>query len=217
MAIPIAMMVAGTLAKMQSDSQQQKAREDVMAAENARQQGYQQEAAAVQDKAVAGFDRAKQDATQEQQFVRRSDANVGALKSESPENIPISDSQPAVVKSTIARALNDAMTRGTDEAKAKARLGSFGDLQFVNGVDLNRSGQQQGQFGSFARGSSGVVPMEMQHANSAGGGMRTFGNLLQMGGQGLGMGMSMGWNPLASLGGGAMADRGGSAYPGSKW
>src|SRR3546814_4673779 len=78
----------------------------------------------------------------------------------------------------IIDSLSDAEAAGRNEAAAKARLEGFGDLLLDSAIFRGRRGQEIGQIGGFARGSSGVLPLELEAAKSKGRGLGLLGDLL---------------------------------------
>lgn len=89
-------------------------------------------------------------------------------------------------KSSIARALSSALTRGKQQAKANAAVNGVGDQTAKMGIELGRAGQWQNIFGSNMRNSAALLPGELQAANGAGSTERGIGQLLGVAGQGLG-------------------------------
>src|SRR3546814_18699204 len=87
----------------------------------------------------------------------------------------ISDWSSDVCSSELS--LSDAEAAGRNEAAAKARLEGFGDLLLDSAIFRGRRGQEIGQIGGFARGSSGVLPLELEAAKSKGRGLGLLGDL----------------------------------------
>ena len=112
-------------------------------------------------------------------------------------------------KSSIARALSGALTRGKQQAKANAAVNGVGDQTAKMGIELGRAGQWQNIFGGNMRNSAALLPGELQAANSAGSTERGIGQVLGAAGQALGgAGMAGGgpsWGSLFGSGtGGSM-------------
>jgi hypothetical protein len=61
-------------------------------------------------------------------------------------------------------------------------LRSFGDLLGGIGLKQARDAGYIGQIGGFEKGSSNVLGYELENANSAGNGMKMFGDILGAGG-----------------------------------
>jgi hypothetical protein len=175
----IGLSAGGTLLQSMGAQKAEKARAGVMANETARQAGYDREAQGVFKRALSSQERESQDTKLVNARANRERAGYDALSVDSAPGVtPIAGSAPGVVGETYARALNKALAQGRDEVKRRAALSSYGDLDFFNSADLARTGQQAGTIGSFARGSSGVVPLELEGANQKGSGLRSFGSLL---------------------------------------
>src|SRR3546814_1208222 len=88
----------------------------------------------------------------------------------------ISDWSSDVCSSELS--LSDAEAAGRNEAAAKARRECVGDLLLDSAIVRGRRGQEIGQIGGFARGSSGVLPLELEAAKSKGRGLGLLGDLL---------------------------------------
>ena len=89
-------------------------------------------------------------------------------------------------KSSIARALSSALTRGKQQAKANAAVNGVGDQTAKMGIELGRAGQWQNIFGSNMRQSAALLPGELENANGAGSTERGIGQVLGAVGQGMG-------------------------------
>lgn len=108
-------------------------------------------------------------------------------------------------KSSIARALSGALTRGKQQAKANAAVNGVGDQTAKMGIELGRAGQWQNIFSNNARYSASLLPGELQAANAAGSTERGIGQILGAGGQALGVAGLSGAGPTwgSMFGGGA--------------
>jgi hypothetical protein len=207
----VALMAAGTHMQNEGVKKDTKARNSAAEAEQIRQDSLREQAAGVFDDTLSTQDRSSQEAAGVGARRKRNEAVDRALEP-SPDlapGAPVSGSAPKVVKSTIAKAVTDAMSEGRREGKAQANLQSFGDLAFLNDVDIGRGAQQTAQIGDFSRGSSAVLPLEFMRANQAGNSKRSFGQLLSMGGQAAGMAGGAGMGPSwGDLGFGSMGRTG---------
>lgn len=189
-----ALSIGGMVAQNQGAKAAVSAREGVMNAEAARQ-------AAIRDQQKATFDTSLNQLDQPAQqadLKKNQDARAAAVNSiVTPTNpaVPVTGSAPTIVKSTIAKALSDALAYGKKQGIAQGNLAGYGDLNFDNGVNLARSGIRQAQLGNFSAGSSAVVPSELEAANRKGAGMRSFGQVLSGAGQLAGLGGAMGMGP----------------------
>ena len=198
------MTVGGMYAQNRADKVVAGNRDEAARAEADRQAALDREAGATFDTSLHGFDRGRQDASLGRaQGVRASaiDTKVGPTD----PAVPVAGSAPKIVKSTIARAMSDALARGKAQGVAQGNLAGYGDLALGNSIDLTRSGQKQATFGDFSRRSSGILPFELEAANRTGGGLRSFGKLLSAGGQVAGLASAFGAGPSFGelFGGGA--------------
>lgn len=182
---------ASAAANSAAQAKVQSARDDAMAAERVRQKGYDQEAAArnahaqdqYKDVATSQGERAKSLSdyftTQQAQPV----ADNG------PVALPASSSNVTNIATTNAKADAKAMTDKTGAALGQLR--SFGDImgQFARGTA--RDAGYIDQIGGFKKGSSAVLPYELEAANSKGSNMKLFGDILGgLGKIGIGAGLS---------------------------
>lgn len=196
---------AGVLMNMAGANAQQGARTAANAQEQRRQQQYQQDSSNLFNTTLSKADAPTQIAAQgEAADVRASkdaatlDANRGvygtggaALDGES--------------KSSIARALSSALTRGKQQAKANAAVNGVGDQTAKMGIELGRAGQWQNIFGGNMRQSAALLPGELENANGSGSTERGIGQVLGAAGQALGTAGMAGGGPSwgSMFGGGA--------------
>jgi hypothetical protein len=96
--------------------------------------------------------------------------------------------QEAGKQSGLAKAFTD------QQGNALGQLRSFGDVLGGIGREQARDAGSVGQINSFKRASSGIVPLELEAANSAGAGARMFGDILNIGGS-LALNKGMGGGP----------------------
>jgi hypothetical protein len=175
----------------------QKARDNAMAAERTRQNGLDQEAQALnvqsQDR-YQDFGDQQDDKASElgqyftQQQIEQGDANQSAV---AEQVLPQSGSN--VVVAEEAKKRGEARAYADQQGNALGELRSFGDLLGGIGREQARDASQIGQIGGFKRGSSNVLPFELEAANSAGNGAKMFGDILGLGGSlALGKGLSGG-------------------------
>ncbi len=203
--VSAALLAGGTGANYMASKKAEGARASAMAAERTRQAGYQQEAAATNAQAQ---DRYK--GYQEKQDARAGDLASMFQASAAPE--PTSDVAPAPANNVVAAESAKQKGKARDftdrQGAALGELRAFGDLMGEIGRGQARDAGTIGQIGGFMRGSSSVLPYELEAAKGAGSGMKTLGDILG----GLG---SIGMN--ASLGGtfGSTAGAAPSASPGS--
>lgn len=174
----IALSGAAAAANASAQSKVQSARDDAMAAERIRQKGFDREADAVnarsqdqyQDYGKKQDDRGKQlgDYFQQQSAAPTQDGGPAAL--------PQSGSNITVQADNKARASAKAFT--DKQGASLGQLRSFGDLMGELGRGTARDAGYIGQIGGFKKGSSAVLPYELEAANSKGSGMKTLGDIL---------------------------------------
>lgn len=103
-------------------------------------------------------------------------ANQQAVQNMLPtsgSNITVREEQK---QSGLAKAFTD------QQGNALGQLRAFGDVLGGIGRQQARDASQIGQINSFKRGSSGILPLELEAANSKGEGARMFGDILGLGG-----------------------------------
>lgn len=167
------------------------ARNDAMAAERIRQSGLDKEAAALnlqsQDR-YQNFEGQQTDKTQQladyftgQQVAEPSPTDAAAPSS---NNIVVQERAKQAAK---AKAFTD------KTGSALGTLRSFGDLLGDTSRLQARDAGTIGQLGGFKRGSSNVLGYELDAANSAGNGLKLFGDIAGgLGGIGVNAGLSGG-------------------------
>jgi len=188
LAIGMAMATAGTMmnasAQRKNQNQMAEAANDASAANYAKIRQQQDESRSAVNQTIPQFDAASQQDQQQQltdQRTQTAQDNVGA--SAKGDYQVASPSAPAVVQSTIARAMSDAIRKGKDSAAAGAALGGINDLNASNQRFLAQQGGQVGQFNNFAQGLANLGPLQIQAArNNAYRAPGPAGDLLQAGG-----------------------------------
>lgn len=178
-----------------ANQQVESAREDAMAAERIRQQGLDQQANALNLQSQDRFQNVA-----EKQDERAS--SLGEYFTQQQTEAPTAAAMPASSSNiTVAsenKARGDARARTNQIGNALGDLRSFGDLFGETSRLQARDASQIGQIGGFKRGSSGVLGMELDSANSAGGGLRLGADIA--GGLGK-VGVSAGLSGTGGLGG----------------
>jgi hypothetical protein len=145
------------------------ARDSAMAAERIRQQGLDQQADALnlqsQDR-FQGFEDKKDERS----------SQLGQYFTDQVATPPTAAAMPASGSNITVQAENkargDARERTDQIGNALGELRSFGDLLGDTSRLQARDASQIGQIGGFKRGSSNILGMELDAANSAGNGMR---------------------------------------------
>ncbi len=208
-----ALTAAGTAANYVASSKINAARDDVLAAERIRQRGYDQQADAINNTARGRYEG----------FGDKQETTAGTLGEmyreasntppSAPENsvMPTSSSNITVNEENARRA--DAKAFTDNQANALGVLRSFGELFGGISRDTARDAGEIGQIGGFKRGSSSIVPFELEEANKAGSGLSLFGDLLTGAGQ-VGMTAGLSGAKLPSwLGGGGPIKLTGAVKP----
>lgn len=198
----IALTAGSTIANTIAANKVRKARDEALAAERIRQRGLDQEAEAInlrsQDR-YQDFEGQQDERGSELgefftgQQIERDAANVAA---EGEINIAPSSSNITIREEAKQRGKADAFSQQQGEALGDLR--AFGDLLGGIGRHQARDAGYVGQIGGFKRGSSGVLPLELDEASRAGDGARLFGDLLGLGG-GLALNMGLSGGPRMSL------------------
>lgn len=170
---------------MIGQNQVKKAREDALGAERIRQRGLDQENEAlnqVSRERYEGFEGQQEERGSKlaDYFTENEAAAAEANESAVQQMLPTSGSDITVRETAKQSGLAKAFT--DQQGQALGQLRAFGDLLGGIGRQQARDASNIGQINAFKRGSSGIVPLELEAANEAGAGARLFGDLLGMGG-----------------------------------
>lgn len=159
------------------------AREDSLMAEGDRQRNFQNQANDIIEQQTVQ----QSPAAQNQAFAETAERRTAALTPSQSDaaSLPTSGSAPIQVNGEIARQISDAVRAGRSRLSAQARLSAYDENQFNNRLGLNRGATDIGQIADFSRGSSGVLPFELQGAENAGRGWKNAADLFNLGAQGL--------------------------------
>lgn len=180
------MSVGSTVVNTIAANKVAKARDEALAAERIRQRGLDQEADALnltsQDR-YQGIEGKQDERASElgQYFTEQqieNDTGNAAVAEEMA--VPQSSSNITVREEEKQRAKANAFSE--NQGQALGNLRAFGDLLGGIGRAQARDAGAIGQIGGFKRGSSGIVPLELDEASHAGDGMKLFGDLLGLGG-----------------------------------
>lgn len=199
-----AMTGGSILANMQANSAVAKKRDQTMAAETERQRGYSQEAAAINDTSQGRY----KDFSSKQSDKSKNIGDYLAAQSKAlPQDAP-TDAAPAstnvLVQNEREKQLGKTADFGAQQNAALANMRSFGDMLGGISRDQATDAANLGTLGGFMRGSNAVLPMELEAANSAGGGWKTAGTALGLGGSiATSAGLGGGWDKLSGMFGGA--------------
>jgi hypothetical protein len=182
----LALTAGSTVANTIAQGQVTRARNDALAAERIRQGQLDQEAEALNAQSRDRYDdfegQQGEKASELGQYftdqkIENSDANAAVTQE---QTAPQSGSSLTVREEQKQR---DKATAFTDQqGEALGNLRAFGDLLGGISRDQARDASQIGQIGGFKRGSSNVIPLELEAANQKGSGMRLFGDVLGLGG-----------------------------------
>lgn len=181
----IALTAGSTVINTMANSKAEAARKDALAAERIRQQGYDQEAAALntqsQDRYTdfGGQQEAKAKDLGDY-FAGQQIANTANAGEQASAVMPAATSDITVAEEAKQKAKARAFTDKQGEALGNLR--AFGDVLGGIGRLQARDASQIGQIGGFKKGSSDVLKYELDAANHAGDGMKLFGDLLSLGG-----------------------------------
>jgi len=195
----LALTAAGSAAQAAGARKAAKAMAGARTAESIRQKGFQDQANAVVDDSL---NKSGKDATDKgmadaaAQRAAASDAavaDVRAPREATGTNLAGDQTANAVMASEgdVAAAKN--LGYATQQGRAKANLLSFNDVTFNNAINNVKAGQKLNTVGNFMRGSSNVLPIELEAASQKGEGLKTLGTMLSTAGSVVGMGAGAGW------------------------
>lgn len=172
--LPFAIQAGGTMLRSRADEQVRQVQEQRMRDEMARQAAFKAQNAAALQAQIPTHTAPAQEAARTA-LAAKMQAQVMPQPG-GPGNdgsfVPDNPGAPEVVKSDVARAVADALSKGRDFAKTTSNLSSYGGQQQANSITANRAHQDLNQVNSFSAGSSGVLPYELNAANRAGYGTR---------------------------------------------
>lgn len=153
------------------------ARNDALAAERLRQQGYEKEADALNAQSQDRYQNFQ--GQQDQKAQQLGDYFAGqhvAAPAAPVTTMPASKSDITVKEEANQRQQAADFTQKTGDALGNLR--AFGDLLGGIGRLQARDAMSVGQIGGFMKGSSNVLPYELDAASHAGDGLKTFGDIL---------------------------------------
>jgi len=198
-AIALALTAAGSAAQAAGARRAAKAMAGARTAESIRQKGFQDQATQVNDQSLSKSGRASTDADMKAaKDARAADAAAATAEVRKPieasgENLAgdQSGNQVMLTEGDLQAARN--LGFANQQGAAKADMLSFNDITFQNAINNMRSGQQLNTLSNFMRGSSNVLPIELEAASQKGNNLKTLGSLLTTGGSIVGMGAGAGW------------------------
>jgi hypothetical protein len=205
----LALTAAGSAAQAAGARKAAKAMEGARIAESIRQKGFQSQADSINSESLSKSGRDMTDKGMAESAAARSAASDAAVADvrrpvEATGSNLAGDQTANQVMATegdLAAAKN--LNYATQQGRAKANMLSFNDVTFQNAINNIRSGQQLNTVGNFMRGSSNVLPIELEAASRQGDSLKTLGTTLSTAGSVVGMGAGAGWwgSPAASAGG----------------
>jgi hypothetical protein len=196
----LALSGGSVLAGMMGNSEQQAAREKAINNEATISQGYENQANNLFQNTLSKAQKPTYDKNVTAEAAKRT-AEDGSLIDGAGNYTPVAGSAPQEVGQTIARAGQNAISRGKQQAKLNADVGATGTVNQKLGIDLGRDGEWQNIFGGNIRRSAALLPGELADANRAGAGWRGIGSI-----------MSAGAGAAGAVGGAAGAPTWGSVF-----
>jgi ribosomal protein S14 len=159
-----------------AQSKIQHARDDAMAAERIRQKGYDQEAAALND---TSQDRYKNfEGQQADKSAQLGDYFTGQEVAQPSAEAAIPTTASNITVQEVNKQKGQAKDFTDRTGNALGELRSFGGLLGDVSRLQARDAGTIGQIGGFKKGSSNVLPYELEDANSKGNGLKLFGDIL---------------------------------------
>lgn len=198
-----------------ANQQQQAARDDALAAERIRQKGYDKEASAINNQSRERFGDFQGQQDQKASKLKDYYADVSnKVTAAGPQDAPIGTQAGSVVAQETAAQRDKAKVFTDQQGAALANQNAFGSL-FGDVSRLQaRDASGVNQIAKFKKGSSSVLPLELEQASKAGGDLKLLGDLLGGAGSiGLKVGLGGGGSSLGSLFGGGGGAAAASAAP----
>lgn len=173
--LPLVAMAAQTYATNRANDKVEDDQKLRVALENQRQDSISKEVMARLRQELESQTRPQQEAKVAQAADVRERAY--APKDVATDSYVVNPSAPTEVRSEMASRMVDALQQGRQQAKALARLGGREDVGFGNQVSLTDSAADINMLGGFSRGSSGVLPYELQASHAKGKNWRTVADI----------------------------------------
>jgi hypothetical protein len=197
--ISLAMTAAGSAAQAAGQAKARKAMQDAREAERIRQAGLTGQSNELISESLAHADRTTSDKGQAAAEAKRN-ADYAAAAASTPSatapktEITAGDTNAnKVIDSESAARSAAALGLATQQGGAKAALQGFSDKNLSDILYNNRMLQRQNTIGNFMQGSAGVLPYEIDAASRKGNGLKSLGDILNIGGAAVGMGAGSGW------------------------
>jgi hypothetical protein len=177
---------ASVAANSAAQSKVASARRDAMSAERIRQQGYQRETDALNVGAQDRYQKFGDQQTEKAKslgdfFNAQNQSGQPQAANGAPQELAPTSASNIVVAEQAKQGAR-AKAYSDQQGNALGGLRSFGDLLGGIGLKQARDAGYIGQIGGFEKGSSNALGYELESANSAGNGMKLFGDLLAAGG-----------------------------------
>jgi hypothetical protein len=182
----IALTAGSTVANTMAQNKVAKARSQALNAERMRQQGLEREAetlnAASQDRYGPAFDKGRQQTAQQlgdflsNQDITKDTAIGGVAEA------PPADSSSDIMVQESNRQQQNAKAFTKQQGQSRGQLLSFGDYLGDTSRLQGRDASLIGQIGDFMKGSSSIVPYELDAASHKGDSLKAFGDILNFGG-----------------------------------
>ena len=195
----LALTAAGSAAQAAGARRAAKAMAGARTAESIRQKGFQDQATQVNDQSLSKSGRAATEADMKAaEESRAADAAAATAEVRKPieatgDNLAGDTTGNAVMASETGQQAARNLGFANQQGAAKANLLSFNDVTFQNAINNMRAGQQLNTISNFMRGSSNVLPIELEAASQKGNNLKTLGTLLSTAGSITGMGAGAGW------------------------
>lgn len=183
---------AGIFAKYGAARSAEAARQEAIANEIARQQGYQQEAAGIFRPVMAAFTAPNQ-MTQRAGVALDRERALTANQGAPLPTLPGAGSAPEAVRQEGARYISRAVGEGKDFARRLARMGAYGESDFANRLKLAGSRRGLDNVADLASSSVNVLPLELAAAQAKA--ASPLGDLLMGAGQMAGIAGAFGMGP----------------------
>jgi hypothetical protein len=197
--VALALTAAGTAATAAGVRKAQKAQAGAREAERTRQKGFQSEADARAAENLASTNKGATDsgmAKAEGERKAASDAAVAEVRAPveaTGANLAGDGSAAKLVAGENATQAAKGLGYAIQQGAAKAKLAGFNDVGFENALMNARTNQDIARIANFAKGSSDVLPVELEAAAQKGQGLRTLGSVLSTAGTVAGIGVGSGW------------------------
>lgn len=190
-----ALSVGSTVANTIGAKKAAKARDDALAAERIRQGGLDREAQALnagaQDRYTDTEAKTAEKAKSLGDFFTAEPAAPGEANAAAASVMPTATND--IVTQEIAKKSGEAKQFTNQQGNALASMRAFGDVLGDTGRLQARDAGLIGQIGGFKRGSSEVLPLELDEASKKGAGLRLLGDILGgIGGISLNAGLTKG-------------------------